>query len=142
MKQSTEKCPALSLPKRHLVKKSKGVCGNVHLGSSSTQRELTQGSSPKIISLSSCKRGVLHHETPLAERLPSGKYLPALRKGRSCKAATSIDALSVPFPMFTPAVDVFSSNPGRLYCSDSSTSDEVDQFNVYQRQSCCSIVNA
>ncbi len=132
MKQSTEKYPVVSLPKRHPVKKSKGVCGNVHLGGTSMQKGLTQGNSPKIISLPPCKRGVPHHETPLAERLPSGKYLPALRKGRSCKADTSIDAPSVPFPMFTPpAVNVFSSNPGRPYCSDNSTSDEViNQFNV------------
>ncbi len=127
MKQPTDKCSVISLPKRYLVKKSKGICGNIHPGGSSTHRGPNEANnSPKIISLPAHIGGVVRHETPLAERKPGGKYLPMLRKRCSCKAATSLETPPVPFPTPTSAVDTFSSiNLECLYCSDSSTSDEV-----------------
>ncbi len=72
-----------------------------------------------------------------------GKYLPALRKKHSCKAATPVvEAPPVPFSVPVPSVEAFSSNLWQLYCLDSLTSDEVDQLNVHLHQSCCSFVNA
>ncbi len=135
VKQSTDKCSVVSLPKRSPAKKSKGIYGNVYPGGSSTQRGPTDANKSKTVSLLACSRGILHHEAPLTETKPGGKYLPALREKHSCKAATPVvEAPPVPFSVPVPSVEAFSSNLWQLYCSDSLTSDEVDQLNVYLHQ--------